>query len=336
MTRVISVHPTDPDEAAVGPAATALRAGGLVAFPTETVYGLGADATNGDAVARVYRAKGRPAESPLIVHVAAAEDAWSLAAEVPPAARVLAGAFWPGPLTLVLRLSRPEVAAACGGGDTIALRAPDHAVALSLLRLADRPIAAPSANVTGRVSPVTAQHVLADLEGKVDIVLDGGRCPLGLESTVLDLTAVPARVLRPGAVETDALRRLIGEVDGGAAPGASRYQPRAELVLVLPTAAGDALAAQIERLRAEGRRVGLACSEETAEHTQADVTQAWGPRDDPDRIARRLYEALRRLDGAGVEVIVAEGLAGERFEGIMHRLRSAAARVVPPASRTER
>lgn len=212
-TRWLKVDPARPDRELVAEAAAVLRAGGLVAFPTETVYGLGANALDGQAVLRIFTAKGRPADNPLIVHVAAAEEAAALTAgPLPATAVLLMEAFWPGPLTLVLPGAgkvAPEVSA---GLSSVALRMPDHPVALALIRAAGTPVAAPSANTSGRPSPTTAGHVKEDLDGLIEVVLDGGTCGLGLESTVLDLTGETPVILRPGAVTPEDIARVAGKV----------------------------------------------------------------------------------------------------------------------------
>lgn len=220
-TRVVAVDPSRPDPAAIREAARCLARGGLVAFPTETVYGLGADATNSRAVAAVFEAKGRPPDNPLIVHVAAPDDVRRLVLDVPDKAAALMRAFWPGPLSLVLPRSRvvaPEVSC---GLDTVAVRMPNHPVALALIRAAGVPVAAPSANASGRPSPTRAGDVVADLGGRIDYVLDAGTCPVGVESTVLDLGGPVPAVLRPGGVTLEELRGVIGEVLAPAAPDAA-------------------------------------------------------------------------------------------------------------------
>jgi len=335
-TRVIYVDARDPEEEALWQAAQVLRSGGLVAFPTETVYGLGADATHEEAVTRLYQVKQRPPERPLIVHVTDAQQAWRLAHSVPAQAEELAQRFWPGPLTIVLPRHQEVPRVTCGGGDTIALRAPDHPIAQGLLRLAERPVAAPSANLSGAVSPVTAGHVLADFEGKLEMVLDGGRCRLGIESTVLDLTCQPPRVLRPGAVSLEALRQVIGEATWAEEPLEQRYKPRADVVLVEVQAGSERLAAVVEEARAGGDRVGLAGTAEGVRGVEADVVEVWGRRADAPGIARNLYVCLRRLDEAAVDLIVAEGLTGPGSEAAMHRLRSAAGRIVDAEHGQER
>lgn len=240
-TTVIKVDPQHPDDGSITKAAAVVRRGGLVAFPTETVYGLGADGLSAEAVERIFAAKGRPATNPLILHVTGLEqvEELGLAAEVPDAARRLAAAFWPGPLALIMRRTEkvPDLVAA--GRPTFSCRAPDHPVALALIRAAGRPLAAPSANLSGRPSPVTAKHVLDDLSGRVDLVLDAGQTPLGIESTVLDLTDDPPRILRQGAVAKEELVEVIGHVavagaDAPSSPAAAleHYRPRVPVYLV--------------------------------------------------------------------------------------------------------
>ena len=209
--RVTNPHPGDP---AIQACASVLRDGGLVAFPTETVYGLGADALNPAAVRKIFEAKGRPADNPLIVHAKDERQAFELAASVPPSARRLAAMFWPGPLTLILPKSDHVPLETTAALDTVAVRVPAHEAALALVEAFGGPIAAPSANVSGRPSPTTAEHVLQDLDGRIDAVLDGGPAGVGLESTVLDLTVSPPCILRPGGVTKEDLERVLGEVQG--------------------------------------------------------------------------------------------------------------------------
>jgi L-threonylcarbamoyladenylate synthase len=210
-TPILSCAP-DKLDASLARAAETLRAGGLVAFPTETVYGLGANALDADAVARIFAAKGRPATNPVIVHVATVEEVALVAAHWPEAAARLAAAFWPGPLTLVLA-RRPEVPdVVTAGGPTVAVRIPAHPVALRLLTMLGLPVAAPSANRSNRLSPTTAEHVFRDLDGRIDLLLDGGPTPGGIESTVVDVTSRPARLLRPGLIDPTAIERIIGPI----------------------------------------------------------------------------------------------------------------------------
>lgn len=309
-----------PDPAAIREAALALRRGRLVAFPTETVYGLGGVATDAEAVARIYRAKGRPAHNPLIVHVADLAAAAALV-EVDARARALAEAFWPGPLTLVLprRPGCPIAANATAGLGTLAVRVPAHPVAQELLQATGLPVAAPSANPSGLVSPTTAEHVAADLGEAVEIVLDGGPCPVGVESTVLDLSSGPARILRPGGLDRALLGRLVGPLAEGGddptaprSPGqlASHYAPRLPVRL-------DATSVQPgEALLAFG----------PAPLAGAVAVRNLSPSGDPAEAARNLFAMLRELDRSGasgiaVMPIPAEGLG----EAVCDRLRRAAA-----------
>lgn len=315
-----------------------LRAGGLVAFPTETVYGLGADASNPAAVARIFAAKGRPADHPLIVHLASADalDDWAI--EIPALARTLAEACWPGPLTIVLRRDPRVPDAVTGGLDTVGLRVPSHPLALALLRAFGGGIAAPSANRFGAVSPTTAAHVRDELGDRVDLVLDGGPCEVGVESTIVDLSGGPdaIAILRPGGVPRERLEALAGRAipvrHGGSvrAPGMldQHYAPAARVVLV---DAGEQ-AARAATLRERGLRVGVLAFGPAG---AAEPVGPVGPTGhvavidlgaSEEEAAHRLYRALRELDGAGCDVILA-ALPEERGLGlaIADRLRRAAA-----------
>jgi L-threonylcarbamoyladenylate synthase len=307
------------DPEGLAEAAEILAKGGLVAFPTETVYGLGADATSDAAVARIYAAKGRPETNPLIAHVACLELARTEGVFSPEATR-LALAFWPGPLTLVVPAAKG--AAACAraraGRDTIALRVPAHPVALALVAAAGRPIAAPSANRSGRVSPVTAEHVLEDLGDRIDLVLDGGRCPLGVESTIVACFDGPPRLLRSGAVSRAAIEAALGfPLDTAAmpqevlAPGmlASHYAPRAHL-----------------RLGATGLRAGEAGLDFGGAFPAGPHVRDLSPGRDLDEAARNLFLYLRALDAQGCETIAVAPIPHEGpGEAINDRLIRAAA-----------
>lgn len=295
-------------------ATRALRAGHLVAFPTETVYGLGADATNDDALARLFTVKGRPAQHPVIVHLGAAPDLDQWARDVPSVARDLAAAFWPGPLTLVLRADARVSRRATGGLDTVGLRVPSHPVALELLDAFGGGIAAPSANRFGRVSPTTAAAVRTDLGDDVTIVLDGGPCAVGVESTIVDCTedvdgaAGGIRVLRPGAVTTEHLAAVIGGVPtlGGStrAPGtlASHYAPHATVELVTTIQ----LANRAQELMRRGQRIGvIARGSDLADLMLPPETVTLATMTTVDEYARLLYSALRNADEIGVDVVLA-------------------------------
>lgn len=326
-TRVFTLDPQHLDSTVLETAAACLRAGGLVAFPTETVYGLGANAFDAAAVGRIFAAKGRPASDPLIVHIHDQAQLAEVALEVPPLAHELAARFWPGPLTLVLRRGERIPLNVAAGGATVALRMPAHPVALALLGVASVPVAAPSANLFARPSPTTAQHVLDDLRGRVDIVLDGGATPVGVESTVLDLTQSPPAVLRPGGVAIERLRTLILDIryapryqnpdQDAASPGMllKHYSPRASLRLF--AGERDAVLAlmrqQVSDLLAAGRRVGVLTVDEDA--PQFDLLgvalAALGSESDLETVARRLFAGLRDLDARGMDVILVRGLPRE-------------------------
>ncbi len=307
--------PLPPESvAAVERAAAVLADGGLVAIPTETVYGLAAVATDADAVARIFTAKGRPPSNPLIVHVADPAAARPLVTSWPAAASRAAARHWPGPLTIVLPASPLVPESVRAGGPTVALRCPLHPVAARLLRILGRPLAAPSANRSGAISPTTAAHVAASLGDAVDLILDGGSCDRGIESTVVDLSADPPRILRPGPIPRSLLETSLGcrvagpggEATAGRSPGLlpKHYAPDADLEVV--TASRERVC---ERL-AEGKRVGwLTCGGPTTaapSHAgDADQLHQIDLPGHPDGYARSLYAALHRLDAAGVDCIIA-------------------------------
>jgi L-threonylcarbamoyladenylate synthase len=318
------------DAGAIALAVEALRRGGLVALPTETVYGLAADAGNEAALRRIFAAKGRPADHPVIVHVVNANALAEWAEPVPAGARRLAAAFWPGPLTLVLR-RRPQVSALITGGqDTLGLRAPAHPWAQALLRAFGGGVAAPSANRFGRISPTTAQHVIDELgvqpAGAVDVVLDGGPCPVGIESTIVDLSGVRPRLLRPGAITRDQIESVLGETlqdADAAAPRASgglekHYAPRTRLdVVALAELPGRVLALSPQP---------VAVLAPGAAPPAANLRLHLAAPNDPVAYARSLYDHLRRLDASGAaRLLVARPPAGPAWEAIHDRLKRASA-----------
>jgi L-threonylcarbamoyladenylate synthase len=321
----LTVDPHSPDPAAIARAAETIRAGGLVAFPTETVYGLGADALDATAVARIFAAKGRPSYNPLIVHVAAPAAARALVLRWPDAAARLAEAFWPGPLTLVLP-KRPEVPDGVTAGlGSVAVRVPAHPVALALLVAAGRPIAAPSANRFTELSPTSAEHVIKALGDRVDVVLDGGPATVGIESTVLDLTGDRPVLLRPGMLSRERLVAVVGAVDlpdgeaSGTEPRRSpgmverHYAPRSTLI---PYDAGDVPPAL------PGDTVVGALLLDAA--PPAGVAHPLRLPADPDGYARGLYAALHRLDDLGCAIVVVERVPpGPEWDGVRDRLERA-------------
>ena len=347
-TQQTKYWPPERADEGVREAASVLASGGVVAFPTETVYGLGGDARSDAAVERIFAAKGRPADNPLIVHVAAAGEAEALAAAIGPAERRLMDAFWPGPLTLVLPARPGAVSARVTAGlDTVAVRVPGHELARRLIAAAGCPVAAPSANRSGRPSPTRADHVLADLSGRIDGVLDGGPTGVGVESTVVRVMDGAAHVLRPGGVTAEQLAAALGGLarvasppeagdaaasDAGAprSPGVkySHYAPQGVMVVVAGGAAARiraAVQAAADAERARGARVGILACDENAGAYRADAVLGLGPRAEPERAAQALYAALRECDALGIDRIFAEGYP-ERGLGaaLMNRMRKAA------------
>jgi L-threonylcarbamoyladenylate synthase len=333
QTVVLPVNPTRPDEDVIARAAAVLRAGGLVAFPTETVYGLGANALDAAAVRRIFEAKGRPEKNPLIVHVADVTGARAVVAAWPLAADPIAERFWPGPLTVVLPRAAAVPDAVTAGGPTVAVRIPAHPVAQALIAAAGVPLAAPSANRSARLSPTRAEHVLRDLEGCIEIVLDGGPTPGGLESTVLNLTTTPPRLLRPGLVTPDEIEAVIGPIEmalPGSTPGETplpspgmlgrHYAPRAPLEL----ANDDGWERVTEHCRAGGR-VGWLSFAATAEQRHPLVMRVAMPAEAAD-YAARFYAVLHALDDAGVDRIVVDMPPDtQEWLAVRDRLRRAAA-----------
>jgi L-threonylcarbamoyladenylate synthase len=327
ITRRLTIDPTAPDPATIARAAGVLRAGGLVAFPTETVYGLGASAMDATALRRIFTAKQRPTSDPIIAHIADPAQLDLLAREVPTEARQLARHFWPGPLTLILRRAAGVPGLIAEGLDTIAVRMPAHPVARALIEAAGVPVGAPSANTFTRPSATTADHVLEDLDGRIDLLLDGGPAPIGLESTVVDLTSERTRVLRPGGTPLEALRDLIPCIElapsyaqhatATASPGQllKHYSPNAQVLLYRgeESAVVARLQGAIADLQARGRSVGALVVDEDAGHvTAADHIGRLGSAQDLALVARNLFAALRELDRRGVDTIIVRdfGAAG--------------------------
>lgn len=330
------------DDAALALSAKLLQAGQLVAFPTETVYGLGANALDAQAVLNIFAAKGRPADNPLIVHI---HDRSQLAplCDVPPLAEKLMDAFWPGPLTLIMPRKNAVPDAVTAGLDTVAVRMPSHPVAAALLRACELPIAAPSANRSGKPSPTTAQHVLEDMDGRIPLILDGGSCDVGLESTVVDVCHGRPCILRPGGITKGMLEAVLGEVDiagsvlrplqaGEAArsPGMryKHYSPDGQVTLVEGTEA-DVVAAMVSLYRdaqANGHHACVMCFTEHVAALANCHPHDIGSKDHPEEVAQRLFDTLRRLDTEGMDVIFSEVVPPEGVGlAVMNRLGRAAA-----------
>ena len=327
----LPVDPTNPDPAVIARAAAVLRAGGLVAFPTETVYGLGAHALDASAVRRIYAAKGRPAYNPLIVHVADADAARALSGEWPALASRLAHQFWPGPLTLVVRKRDDVPDEVTAGLDSVALRVPQHPVALALLRAASIPVAAPSANPSSALSPTSARHVERALAGRVDLILDAGATTVGIESTVVDVRGERAVLLRPGTIDLRELEAIAGPLalptatQPEAAPRPSpgmldrHYAPRAR-VLLFDHSDAATVAADVRRLLERGERVGGLVLNDLGIPNRDLVRMPPNAAD----YARALYEVLHALDDAGCHLIVIERVpSGPEWQGIRDRLERA-------------
>ena len=334
------IKPDRADEAIIQ-AGEILKKGGLVAFPTETVYGLGANALSAEAAAKIYAAKGRPSDNPLIVHICCFEDIHAIVANVPRQARLLADAFWPGPLTMILQKSKIVPYETTGGMDTVAVRMPANRIALALIREGGGYIAAPSANTSGRPSPTEADHVYEDLNGKIPLILDGGEVGIGIESTIIDLTEQVPTILRPGFITQKMLSDVIGEVqtDPGMlaqdakikpkAPGMKyrHYAPRAEMILVEGTQEQvvKKISQLAEEMTAAGRQVGIIGTKETAGQYKQGVVFSIGSRQEEEEIAHNLYRILRSLDASGVDIIYAESFETPQIgQAIRNRLLKAA------------
>lgn len=323
-------------------AAAVIRRGGLVAFPTETVYGLGANGLDEEAASKIYKAKGRPSDNPLILHIADKKQVLEIADGVPEKAERLMEVFWPGPLTLIFKKKACVPYGTTGGLDTVAVRMPDHPVALRLIKTAQTPIAAPSANTSGKPSPTRAEHVRVDMDGKIDLILDGGPVGIGLESTIVDMTGEIPVILRPGFITKEMLETVVGSVEEDTslsgeytentrpkAPGMKyrHYAPKAELTLVQ----GE-LMNVVERIKGladekaeKGLRVGIIATEETMQCYAGRDVRIIGSRSDTASIARNLYSVLREFDDMDVDCIFSETFSEQELGGaIMNRLVKAA------------
>ncbi len=332
-TKILKLNQKKPQANLIRKAAELLKKGQVVAFPTETVYGLGADAFNPSAVKKIFSAKGRPADDPLIVHVASIADAEKAVKEIPAVARRLMKKYWPGPLTLVMSKSKKVPAVVTAGLKTVAVRMPSHPVALALCK-AVGPIAAPSANSFGKPSPTKAAHVFADLKGKIPLILDSGSTHIGVESTIVSLTTKPAKLLRPGKITVEELRRIlpveivtsVKKSERPLAPGMKyrHYSPKTPVLLVLkPTA--EKIEKLVEKEQKKGKQIGLLCLGRY--HTSAERVIIIGKT--PEAAAKRLFDALRWLDLQKLDLIIAEGLPENGFGmAVMNRLRRAASRIL--------
>lgn len=351
-TKIIRVDEDNIDLQLISEAGTIIREGGLVAFPTETVYGLGGDALNAASSGKIYAAKGRPSDNPLIVHIADMKMLGKIVMEVPEAAYKLAERYWPGPLTMIFNKAECVPAQTTGGLATVAVRMPSHKVAKALIEAAGGYVAAPSANLSGRPSPTAAKYVIEDLDGRVDMIIDGGEADIGLESTIIDLTGKTPMILRPGYVTEKMLKKTIGSVDtdrtildvdskqAPKAPGMKyrHYAPKGNLVLV-EGAAAEVVSYINEQLawhKSRGAKTGVIATDETADSYHADCIKSVGKREDEEQIARQLFRILREFDDEEVQVIYAESFESQGVgEAIMNRLLKAAGHQVEHLQNTE-
>ena len=329
------------EEQALQEAGRILEQGGLVAFPTETVYGLGGDALNPESSRKIYAAKGRPSDNPLIIHIASVEALSSIVKEVNEKVLKVAECFWPGPLTIILPKADKVPEETTGGLQTVAVRFPSHPVAQKLIEYAGGYVAAPSANVSGKPSPTLAKYVIEDMAGRIDMIIDGGEVGIGLESTIVDLTVDPPQILRPGYITQEMLNEVLGQVDvdktildnsSGLAPKAPgmkyrHYAPKGDLTIVT----GEALAVvdyineQAAGYEAMGKKVGIIASDEMLQQYRATIVKNIGNRTDEAAIARNLYRILREFDEEGAEIIFSEAFDdGGMGQAIMNRLLKAA------------
>lgn len=340
-TIVEKINENNIEQNKIMAAAEILKTGGLVAFPTETVYGLGADALNPEASKRIYAAKGRPSDNPLIIHIANFDALEQITTEIPEKARLLGKRFWPGPLTMVFKKNERVPLETTGGLDTVAVRMPQHPIALALIEASTGFIAAPSANTSGRPSPTLAEHVYEDMDGRIPMILDGGLVGIGIESTIVDFSEDVPTILRPGYITLEMVKEVIGEVrmDPGLsgldpsvkpkAPGMKyrHYAPKAELILVNGKEAD--VTAHINHLVAEahkqGKQAGIIGTDETCSKYKEGIVKSIGTRSKEETIAQHLYSILREFDELQVDVIYSESFFdAEIGQAIMNRMLKAA------------
>lgn len=343
-TKLIQIDNVKAQKEALHAAGELIRQGEVVAFPTETVYGLGANGLDADACAKIYQAKGRPSDNPLILHVANRSMIDQIAATIPEKAEKLIVAFCPGPITLILPRKSIVPDRITGGLATVGVRMPEHDVARALIAAAGVPIAAPSANISGRPSPTTAESVLVDMEGKIPMILDGGACDFGVESTIVDASGDKAVILRPGAITKEMLEEVLGAgsviidpalVGADSVPKApgmkyTHYAPKAPLTMIegMPTRMARAFRREIERLQNEGHKVGVIASHEVLQELHdivpAELMADYGHQGQLPAIAANIYEALRSFDEKEADILLGEGTTSEGLGlAIMNRLHKA-------------
>ena len=338
---IVKMSADEIDQEKIEKAGRILKKGGLVAFPTETVYGLGGNALDPEASVKIYAAKGRPSDNPLIVHIADLEQLSEIVTEIPQKAMIMAEKFWPGPLTMILPKADIVPKETTGGLDSVAVRFPSDPIAQALIRAAGGFVAAPSANTSGRPSPTRAEHVMEDLGDAIDMIIDGGQVGIGLESTIVDFTEEIPVVLRPGYISLEMIRELLGEarMDKGLlitdsnirpkAPGMKyrHYAPKADLTIV--EGDEDAVIRAInefaEKAAAQGKQAGIIATDETVQRYPKGVVKSIGSREDEDSIGQHLFEVLREFDHCQVSAIYSEAFFTPRIgQAIMNRLLKAA------------
>lgn len=340
-TKIIRLNEQEIDDKAIEEAGQILKKGGLVAFPTETVYGLGGDALNASSSGKIYAAKGRPSDNPLIIHIASMQALEKIVDNIPEAAYLLADKFWPGPLTMIFQKAECVPLETTGGLSTVAVRMPSNKIALALIEAAGGYVAAPSANLSGRPSPTVAKYVIQDMDGRIDMILDGGEADIGLESTIIDLTGREPVILRPGYVTEEMLEEIIGQVEtdrtvlegnskqAPKAPGMKyrHYAPKGSLTIV--EGSSEKVTAfineQLAQCRIKGQKSGVIATDETAVLYSADSVKSAGSRIEEEQIAKHLFRILREFDDEEIEVMFAESFETRGMgQAIMNRLLKAA------------
>lgn len=342
-TKIIKINPEKPETSKIRIVAETLRKGGLVAFPTETVYGLGADALNPEAIKKIFEVKGRPKDNPLIVHIANKKEVYKLTKEIPKEAKRLIDKFWPGPLTIIMKKSDIVSGIVTAGLDSVAIRMPDNKIALTLIKKTKDPIVAPSANLSGKPSPTIARDVIQDLYGKIDVIIDGGETDIGVESTVLDLTTNPPTLLRPGGIILEELKKILGKINVSPvargkrakelttkSPGMkyNHYSPNAHIILVEGKYQGVKRKVQerVDEYKKERKKVAIMTTNKN--HTyETDIVKFMGS--NLNTMAKNLFKSFREFDRKEVDIIVVEGVEDKDLGlAIMNRLRKASYKII--------
>lgn len=344
-TKIVKMDPENIDYDIIKEAAQIINKGGIVVFPTETVYGIGADALNDEAVDKIFKAKGRPQDNPLIVHIAEFDDLYNLIETVPASAKMLGQKYWPGPLTMILYKKSILSDKITAGLNTAAIRLPVNKIALALIKESKKPIAAPSANLSGKPSPTDASHCIEDLMGKVDMIIDGGNTDIGLESTVVDMTSEIPMILRPGGVTREDIVSVLGECEYDPAiikanekivpksPGQKyrHYSPKARVILYKGQVENIArkINEDYEKFKEQGLKVGILSTAQTEGHYSGKLTILCGDRTKPLTISSNLFRNLRDFDHMGVDIILAEAVDEKELgKAIMNRLGKASSETV--------